>query len=100
MRESKIESYFKQQVEAAGAESRKCRWLCRSGAPDRYTFGWPAGRTAFCELKAPGEKPKPHQRREMRRLRDAGLECYTIDSLEAVDVFIKEMTSARTDPFT
>ena len=91
-RERDVESYFVRQVEAAGAFTRKCRWLCRRGAPDRYAFGFING-DAWCEIKRPGEKPDAHQQRELNRMRAAGLRVYVLDSFEAVDRFIEEMTA-------
>lgn len=87
-RESRIESYFVEQVTAARGLTRKCRWLCRRGAPDRYAA---LGRwQGFVELKAPGCKPDAHQAREIERLRNARVNVIVIDSFEAVDAFVKE----------
>lgn len=46
----------------------------------------------FVELKAPGQKPDPHQEREHARLRALGCNVFVLDSIEAVDTYIKERT--------
>lgn len=94
MRESVIEQYLVDRVKALGGEVRKVRWIGRRGAPDRLVmlpqkvcediFGsWNA--TLWVELKAPGEKPKPHQVREHERMRAMGQRVEVIDSIEGVD---------------
>lgn len=62
MRESDIEKYLVKQVKVLGGEIRKVRWIGRRGAPDRLVML--PGRSVWVELKAPGEKARPHQARE------------------------------------
>ncbi|BCB27025.1 hypothetical protein SKTS_19110 [Sulfurimicrobium lacus] len=83
MRESTIEDYLVKRVKEMGGEIRKVRWIGRNGAPDRLVMlpEW----SCWVELKAPGEKAKPHQIREHERIRKAGLSVAVIDSLEGVD---------------
>lgn len=97
--EGKVEDYFVQQCEANGALVRKLAYIGRRGAPDRMVV-WPhiyygkanggdlIHRIDFVELKAPGQKPDPHQEREHARLRAQGCNVYVIDSKEAVDRYI------------
>lgn len=98
MRESKIEAYFVQQVEAKGALQRKLQYVGRRGASDRMVV-WSVlsentlyheGLVDFVELKAPGKKPDGHQEREHERLRRLGCSVFVIDSYEAVDAYVKE----------
>ncbi len=113
MRESEIESYLVERVKALGGEVRKVKWIGRRGAPDRLVM-LPALRipprhanapvtateirkamesvlsparvsTIWIELKAPGEKPKPHQAREHERMRRMGQQVEVVDSFERVD---------------
>lgn len=89
-RESKIEAHLVEQVEAAGGITRKCHWLCRRGAPDRFVAiagGW----QGFIELKASGCKPDAHQAREIEKLRRQGVNVLVIDSIEAVDAFFAKL---------
>lgn len=97
--EGKVEDYFVEQCKANGALVRKLAYVARRGAPDRLVV-WlrmsaremvPAQGSAivdFVELKAPGQKPDPHQEREHERLRALGANVYLIDSKEAVDRYI------------
>lgn len=93
--EGKIEDYFVEQCEANGALVRKLSYIGRRGAPDRMVV-WPASfegsdwdaKIDFVELKAPGQRPDPHQEREHERLRALGCNVFVIDSKEAVDRYI------------
>lgn len=89
-KEGKVETYFKQQVEAAGGITRKAKWLCRRGCPDQF-FAFPKGPNGLAEIKAPGIPLNPHQQREIARLRSAGVVVVTLDSHDAVDHFIRNM---------
>lgn len=81
---SVLESYIERTVvkaaEAAGFIQRKVGYINRHGAPDRFFFG-PGGRLIMIEFKKEGEKPKPHQEREIKRLRDLGFEVHVIDNV-------------------
>lgn len=91
MRESDIEKYLVERVKALGGEVRKVKWIGRRGAPDRLVMlpsdpsigQWSA--TIWVELKAPGEKAKPHQAREHERMRHMGQQVEVVDSFERVD---------------
>lgn len=83
MRESTIENYLVERVKAMGGEVRKVRWIGRNGAPDRLVML--NGKAIFIELKAPGEKAKPHQVREHERMRRMGQRVEVVDSCERVD---------------
>jgi hypothetical protein len=101
MRERDIEDYLVKRVNAMGGEVRKVKWIGRRGAPDRlvmlpirrverdrgtsYIIGTVPSATVWVELKAPGEKPKPHQAREHERMRKMGQRVEVIDSLEGVE---------------
>lgn len=97
MRESEVEKYLVERVKALGGECRKVEWVGRRGAPDRLVMLPPryAGlanvnpaRTIWVELKAPGEKPEPHQVREHQRMRALGQRVEVIDSFEGVDALL------------
>lgn len=92
MRESKIEDYLVERVKALGGEVRKVKWIGRRGAPDRLVMApRRAGSlvigydTVWVELKAPGEKARPHQVREHQRMRAMGQRVEVVDSFERVD---------------
>lgn len=83
MRERTIERYLVEQVKVKGGEVRKVRWIGRNGAPDRIVML--PDLTVWVELKAPGEKAKPHQVREHERMRRMGQRVEIVDSTERVD---------------
>lgn len=83
MRERDVEQYLVERTKAAGGECRKLKWIGRHGAPDRLVML--NGKAIFIELKAPGEKAKPHQVREHERMRKMGQRVEVVDSFEGVD---------------
>lgn len=88
MRESRIEAYFTKKGKGhPDCEVRKLRFLDRNGAPDRLVMAGheDANLTVFAEIKAPGEKLRPCQVREHRRLRRKGQLVVTISSIVEVD---------------
>ena len=84
MTEHDIESYLVSRVDALGGEVRKVKWIGRRGAPDRFVM-LPGRRAFWVELKAPGQKAKPHQIREHGRMRVKGEIVHVIDSIAGVD---------------
>lgn len=97
-KESWVETYLKEQVEATGGEIRKVGWIGRMHAPDRFAF-WPITREwlkahrarprgAWVETKRPGADARDGQKRERDRLEAAGYDARIIDSREAVDELI------------
>lgn len=90
MRESRIEKYLVKRVVAEGGLTRKVRWLDRNGAPDRLV-SFP-GVHGWVEVKREGvEDPKPHQARELERLRAHGHRTYLVNSFETVDTMIDDL---------
>ena len=96
-RESEIEKYLVRRAKELGGEVRKVQWIGRRGAPDRLVM-LPSkvvqdggnvfiydGATIWIELKAPGEKTKPHQAREHERMRAMGQRVEVVDSFERVE---------------
>lgn len=89
MRESQIERHLVQRVKGLGGEVRKVQWIGRRGAPDRLVLLPSTFVSNFwVELKAPGEKPEPHQRREHERMRRLGERVEVVDSIEAVEALL------------
>jgi hypothetical protein len=99
VRERDIERHLVKRVKELGGEVRKVQWIGRRGAPDRLVMlpakpasnsldcAWcnPKGRSIYVELKAPGEKPEPHQAREHARMRAMGQHVEVVDSIQRVD---------------
>lgn len=92
MKERDVEAYLVKSVRELGGEVRKVQWIGRRGAPDRFVMlplcgrsgRWSSCRAIWVELKAPGEKAKPHQKREHNRMRAMGQLVVVIDSLDGV----------------
>jgi hypothetical protein len=91
MRESEIERYFQIAVKARGGVCWK--WVSPGlrGVPDRVVV-LPGNRIFFVELKAPGEVPEPHQARVHKILRGLGAVVYDVDSVEAVDALMRNLS--------
>lgn len=100
MREREVEAHLVKRVRELGGECRKVQWIGRHGAPDRLVMLPPVmaqtdreewfwrERTAWVELKAPGQKAKPHQVREHARMQAMGQRVVVIDSIDAVEEFL------------
>lgn len=80
----------KQIEKAITAHAKKQGWLswklvCPStaGVPDRIILK-PGGKAVFIEVKAPGQKPRPLQRRRLNQLRQLGFTALVIDSLDQI----------------
>ena len=89
MREKVLERKLGLSVRAAGGLALKFVSPGLNGVPDRILL-LPGGRIAFCEVKAPGEKPRPLQLRRMEQLREMGFSVYVIDSEEQIAGVIRE----------
>jgi hypothetical protein len=100
MRESQIEDHLVKRVKELGGEVRKVQWIGRKGAPDRLVmlpamtdFSAPVvyhyPRAIWVELKAPGEKAKPHQHREHERMRAMGQRVVVIGTIEQVEELLR-----------
>lgn len=92
MRESEIEGYLVRRIKALGGEIRKVKWVGRRGAPDRRVML--KGCCMWIELKAPGEKVKPHQAREHERMRANGECVVVLDSIESVNEWFGHPSAA------
>ncbi len=93
MREKVIEQKLFQAVRRAGGLALKLVSPGFNGVPDRLLL-FMGGRLAFCEVKAPGEKPRPLQVHRMEQLRKMGFRVYVIDGMEQIGGMIDEICSA------
>ena len=71
MREKVIERKLVQAVRQCGGLALKFVSPGFNGVPDRLLL-FPDGRLAFCEVKAPGQNPRPLQLRRFAQLRALG----------------------------
>ncbi|WP_315069646.1 VRR-NUC domain-containing protein [uncultured Clostridium sp.] len=90
MEESRIESYLKKQVEKIGGKAYKWNPTGVIGVPDRMVL-LPDGKVIFIELKAPGKKLRRIQEYRASELRNLGFQVECIDTVEKVDLFIKNI---------
>lgn len=91
-RESTVEGYLVEKVEAAGGLCEKFM-TGESGPPDRI-ITWHVllgcGRAIqFVELKKLGKKPETPQKRDHRRRRALGQMVFVLDSKEQVDWYLE-----------
>lgn len=84
MRESSVEKYLDERIVALGGITRKWVSPGRRGVPDRIVFI--RGTIEFVELKAPGGKVKPWQKREHARLEEQGATVLVLASKDDVDL--------------
>jgi hypothetical protein len=93
MRESRIESYARQQCEKLGWQCRKLIDWSRAGFPDRTVLA-PGSKIAFLELKAEKGKLSMVQTLCHRSLRKLGFMVFVPHSKEDVDEALQEMQKA------
>jgi Holliday junction resolvase len=86
MKESDIERYLVQRVNAMGGLCWKFTSPGTAGVPDRIVVM--NGHTVFVEVKAPGEIPRPLQVKRFIQIDDKGGVMYWVDSNGQVDTLI------------
>lgn len=84
VRESEIEAHLVKRVRQAGGLSYKFVSPGRSGVPDRLVIL--DGVVFFVEVKAPGGKLSALQDRELKRIRDAGINALVVWSKDDIDL--------------
>jgi len=87
--EKDVEAYLRKEMRKIGGEASK--WLCphHRGKPDRICE-FPYGLVIFAEVKSEGEKPKPRQLREFKRMRERHQTVEILDTKQKVDAFIEK----------
>ena len=90
MREARIESKLKVEIERRGGRSLKFVSPGWAGAPDRLVL-MPGGRLWFVELKAPGKRPRPLQEKRIAELMGRGFRVRVISSIEQLEGLLSEV---------
>ena len=90
MRERDVERKLVRAVRDAGGLALKFVSPGMAGVPDRLLL-FPGGRAVFCEVKAPGEKPRPLQVHRMDLLRGLGFKVYIADNQEQIEWIISDV---------
>ena len=93
MREKVIERKLIQAVRQCGGLALKFVSPGFNGVPDRLLL-FMGGKVAFCEVKAPGQKPRPLQVHRMEQLRKMGFRVFVIDGIDQIGRMIDEICSA------
>ncbi len=87
MREYVVENEFVKAVKAAGGVAYKLTSQTANGLPDRLVL-FPAAKTIFVELKAPGKMMRPLQRKRRYQLMKLGFPVLCIDRMLQIKPFI------------
>ena len=90
MREKDVERKLVNAVWESGGLALKFVSPGFNGVPDRLLL-FPGGRLAFCEVKAPGQRPRPLQLRRIAQLRTLGFRVYVVDSEEKIGEMLYEL---------
>jgi hypothetical protein len=94
VRENKVERYLKKQVTAQGGVSRKWVSPNHDGVPDQIIIS--RGVVWFVEVKSVDGVLSSVQKREHKRLRNAGANVTTVYGDVGVDTFIEELKRGHT----
>lgn len=103
MRERDVERKLVRMVRDHGGLALKLVSPGFNGVPDRLLL-FTGGRAAFCEVKAPGQKPRPLQVHRMEQLRELGFRVYMVDSEDGVRELLEDiktdtsLTRAKREP--
>lgn len=88
VKESTVEDYLVEQVEAHGAFCPKTVWLGRRGCPDREVV-WPWGDIDKAETKRPkGGRYEAGQEQAHKDYAKRGVPVYLLNTKEKVDIYV------------
>lgn len=85
--EKALEAYLVKRVKMLGGIALKYSNPTCIGFPDRLLI-LPGGRTAWCELKSRGKKPRAIQQARIQQLRELGQAVYVVSSREEIERMI------------
>lgn len=90
MREREIEKSLVRSVQRM--EGICPKWVSPGldGVPDRIVL-FPGGRIGFVELKAPGKKMRPLQKKRKEKLESLGFLVFCIDEVEQIEEVLREI---------
>ena len=90
MREREVEKKLVQAVRRMGGICPKWVSPGLDGVPDRIVL-LPGGRIGFIELKAPGKKMRPLQKKRNEKLEALGFLVFCIDRTEQIEEELREI---------
>lgn len=85
--EKALETYLVKRVKMLGGIALKYSNPTCTGFPDRLLL-LPGGRTAWCELKSRGKKPRAVQQARIQQLHKLGQAVYVVSSREEIEKMI------------
>lgn len=88
--EKALEAYLVKRVKMLGGIALKYSNPTYTGFPDRLLL-LPGGRTAWCELKSRGKKPRAVQQARIQQLRELGQVVYVVSSRDEIERVITEI---------
>lgn len=97
MQEQALERLFTRMIKNKGGKALKFTSPGIAGVPDRLVL-LPGGQAVFVELKAPGRKMRPLQRKRAKQLRNLGFRVYCLDSVSAIERFLVEVFGEEVMP--
>ena len=92
MREREVERSLVRSVKRMGGICPKWVSPGLDGVPDRIVL-FPGGRIGFVELKAPGKKMRPLQKKRKEKLESLGFLIFCIDKAEQIEEVLREIQS-------
>ena len=93
MREREVEQSLVRSVKRMGGICPKWVSPGLDGVPDRIVL-FPGGRIGFVELKAPGKKMRPLQKKRKEKLESLGYLVFCIDRTEQIGEALREIQSS------
>ena len=92
MREREVERSLVRSVKRMGGICPKWVSPGLDGVPDRIVL-FPGGRIGFVELKSPGKKMRPLQKKRKEKLESLGFLIFCIDKAEQIEEVLREIQS-------
>lgn len=96
MLEKTLEAKLRTEVKRAGGLALKFISPGKAGVPDRLVL-LPGGRVYFVEMKRPGGKLRPLQRKVIQDFRKLGFKTFVIDSANSIQDFIHILKGGDND---
>ena len=92
MNEQFIESQLKKAIKDMGGLCWKLVCPATTGVPDRICLM--RNQAVFVEVKTPGKKPRPIQRRRMNQLQAQGFTVLVVDSIDGIQEVLDALHAA------